>query len=67
MVKSSSLESLHNIVSHSIKRDVVGGKGAGMRGMARAPPISPSLSHPVTSGIIQSKSVKFLNSLFISL
>jgi hypothetical protein len=50
MVKSSSLESLHNMVSHSIiKRE-----GVGLRGVARAPPITSSLRRPIDprSGVV---------------
>ena len=55
MVKSSSLESLHNMVSHSIiKRE-----GVGLRGVARAPPIASSLRRPIAprSGVVPSEYV----------
>ena len=57
MAKSSSLESLHNIVAHTIKRDVGGVKSEGVRdvrGGIRPAVIDHSISQPITSPV-QSK------------
>ena len=55
MVKSSSLESLHNMVAHKIKREVsgVGVQGVGLR---RPAAIDHSLSHPSHGRGVPSKS-----------
>ena len=57
MVKSSSLESLHNIVAHTIKRDMeTGGRGEGSSSFRR--PVDHSMSQPApTQRGIDSKCV----------
>ena len=48
MVKSSSLESLHNIVAHTIKRDMgTGGRGEGSSSFRR--PVDHSVSQPAST------------------